>query len=813
MFFWNVLLKQSRKALLFLNLGLIFMGVSNYSVVFSQVIVNSVTTETITKPPSAYSVGGAPTANSDFSPNTPYVVNFAGTGNIKVKSFVVGTRTFKRTDDLPLIVKLRRNNNPSVTDNAGNSEYQKHTFFSDGVTTTTTIPKQVNLITSEWTAPNYMENCISENIVNRGTDNIFANTGGVTFNNIERVDILFPEPVYIAFANNIGVMVAERGGNDAFKVAAITAVDANGTPTAYAPNVRSVTASTWSTTASICTVSSSKIFQVLEGDSKPRPLTTTGSQSVKGLFFPCNEFGISVGTYMYGFSIMGGDVTFNNSNDLVNWKNTSVFPTNTTESSGNGGMDMVAFPGLFHTLKITGKVWNDVNGSANNGLSNIATAGEMGANTEGNLYAILVNSSTGKVIANAPVNSDGSYEFLGITNNINVSILLSNVAVSDGANAPTASTLPSNWIFTSAKIYPSFNSGATDITGRDFGIQELPTSGFATQIPINNPPAGILLNLADSLFKANDPDNGYISSLRIITFPDSIENILIDGISYTKENFPANGISVATNTNGIPLMPILIDPLSTAHNIHIYYKVTDNAGKEENGMGEIHLPLLLPSNQFFPVTYTSFTVRQEKGLIVILEWETATEQNNAHFEVEKSIDGRSFEKIGIVKGKGNSSSLSTYHFKDNAPSTANTNYYRLKQVDIDGHFEYSEIQNIRIELSEEIAFIAYPNPVKDILKVRLEGGKGINHLILVDNAGNYVMNVEPNNGNEHEAEIDMQLLPDGLYFLNVKTKNGLQKTEKILKTTQSAKGPKFKDKRSAEEKKMTKDSTLPKAKS
>lgn len=802
---------KSRGTFRFLTIAFLMASFLFSSTAFSQVIVNSVTTETVVKASANYSTTGATTATSDFTPNTAYNVNCAGTGNIKVKSFTIGTRTFKRTDDLPLIVKIRRNDNANVTDNLPNSDLQKHTFFSDGATVTTTTPKQVNLITSDWTAPDYMEKCISENIVNRGTDNIFANTGGVTFNNIERIDILFPEPVYVAFTDNIGVMVAERGGNDGFKVAAITAIDGNGTPTAYAPNVKVVSTTTWGATATICTVNSSKIFQFLAGDVKPRPLTTTGTQSVKGLFFTCSEFGIAAGTYMYGFSVMGGDVTFANATDLVNWKNTAVFPTNTTEASGNGGMDMVAFPGLFHTLKITGKVWNDINGSANNSFNNIANAGEVGANTQGHLYAILVNSTTSKVIGNAPVNADGTYEFLGIPNNINVSIYLSPTGVADGANAPTASNLPPNWVFTSSNFYSTFNTGVTDITGKDFGVEQLPTSGIATQMPISNPSDNILLNIEDSLYSASDPNNGFISSLRITAFPDSVESMVVEGTTYTAANFPAAGLNVATSANGVPITPIFLDPVDGLFTIHLYYKVKDNAGREQNGTGAIHIPLTVRPTEFFPVTYSSFSVRQGKGRVVILEWTTSSEQNNSHFEVEKSVDGKSFEEIGKVVGKGNSTTLEAYSFNDNSPSTANTNYYRLKQVDIDGNFDYSEIENILIEMSEEISIMVYPNPVKDFLNVKLEGGNGIKHLILVDNSGSYVMDASPAN-NAYEAQIDMQTLPDGLYFLNVKTANGLQKSEKILKTTQSAKGPKFKDKRSVEDKKIMGDSTLPKVK-
>lgn len=95
---------------------------------------------------------------------------------------------------------------------------------------------------------------------------------------------------------------------------------------------------------------------------------------------------------------------------------------------------------------------------------------------------------------------------------------------------------------------------------------------------------------------------------------------------------------------------------------------------------------------------------------VILNWETATEVRNYGFDVEKSIDGKVFIKLGFVQGNGNSNSNKYYSFEDNSPETG-INYYRLKQIDTDGSFEYSKIISININVPTEFTLSQnYPNP-------------------------------------------------------------------------------------------------------
>ncbi|WP_158607163.1 T9SS type A sorting domain-containing protein [Pontibacter oryzae] len=114
-----------------------------------------------------------------------------------------------------------------------------------------------------------------------------------------------------------------------------------------------------------------------------------------------------------------------------------------------------------------------------------------------------------------------------------------------------------------------------------------------------------------------------------------------------------------------------------------------------------------------PVELASFTGAATANGIT-LEWSTASEDNNSHFEIERSPDGKAFEQIGLVQGHGNSSVMLYYTHQDKRPKPG-TNYYRLRQVDFDGQFEYSKIiaVNASESMAQELQVILAPNPCQN----------------------------------------------------------------------------------------------------
>ncbi|MDP4114629.1 MAG: T9SS type A sorting domain-containing protein, partial [Bacteroidota bacterium] len=185
-----------------------------------------------------------------------------------------------------------------------------------------------------------------------------------------------------------------------------------------------------------------------------------------------------------------------------------------------------------------------------------------------------------------------------------------------------------------------------------------------------------------------------------------------------------------------------------------------------------------------PVELTSFSANVN-GNSVLLTWSTATEKNNMGFEVQRSVNNNNFVSVGFVNGKGTSTSVNNYSFVDNTLSLAKC-YYRLRQVDYNGNFEFSPVIEVEsIGISNYTLSQNYPNPFnpstqikfalpKDgfvTLKVFNVLGKEVASLVNEQKAaGNYTINFSAKN------------LSSGIYFYTIKSGNFTQtKKMTILK--------------------------------
>ena len=170
-----------------------------------------------------------------------------------------------------------------------------------------------------------------------------------------------------------------------------------------------------------------------------------------------------------------------------------------------------------------------------------------------------------------------------------------------------------------------------------------------------------------------------------------------------------------------------------------------------------------------PVKLTSFT-GEINGTANVLDWQTASEQKNSHFEIERSTDGIDFEIIGKINGTGTTTNTSNYQFVDETPN--NLNYYRLRQVDTDETFEYSNtifIKNEHIQKWSDENLTLFPNPINDQLTIKFYTLKSLNMDINIYNVlGQLVMKktVLATEGN-NQYDFDSSILPTGYYFLNI----------------------------------------------
>jgi hypothetical protein len=156
-----------------------------------------------------------------------------------------------------------------------------------------------------------------------------------------------------------------------------------------------------------------------------------------------------------------------------------------------------------------------------------------------------------------------------------------------------------------------------------------------------------------------------------------------------------------------------------------------------------------------PVELTYFRAELENNAAV-LTFETSSEENNSHFEVQKAVDGKDFETIGIVNGNGTTLEVQEYSFVDSELENG-TNYYRLKQFDFDGQFEYSDIVSIDYEFEK----LNFGNVVTNEIQFR----ETVNEVLLYDTNGRLLKQVN------QVDRVDVSNLKIGVYFLKINKDN------------------------------------------
>ena len=119
-----------------------------------------------------------------------------------------------------------------------------------------------------------------------------------------------------------------------------------------------------------------------------------------------------------------------------------------------------------------------------------------------------------------------------------------------------------------------------------------------------------------------------------------------------------------------------------------------------------------------PLTLLQFTVTRTSAGKIELNWQTAQEINVSHFNIERSLDGRKWEKVGLKEARNQQGTITTYVFTDVSP-TQGANYYRLHVVDNDGRADYSPVRLVTLGI--EIPVRIYPTLAKSHNTIYVEG--------------------------------------------------------------------------------------------
>ena len=275
------------------------------------------------------------------------------------------------------------------------------------------------------------------------------------------------------------------------------------------------------------------------------------------------------------------------------------------------------------------------------------------------------------------------------------------------------------------------------------GIYKSPNKG-ATLIPINN---GIINKNGKKIRKSS-------SNILICLTDDGIYRSLNYGEYWTKLNL-SGLVSTAINSFYCDKNGIL-------------YAATNN------GIGVFIGEL--------PVELTSFnaSITQNK---VQLNWETATELNNNGFEVQRKLENSDWITIGFVQGKGTTTEPTTYTYLDDVSDfISNKIYYRLKQIDYNGNYEFSnEVEVITLPLEYSLSQ-NYPNPFNPTTKIKYEVPENTNVTLEVfDVLGRLIKTLvnENKSAGRYEVEFNASELSSGLYLYKISAV-GFEQTRKMV---------------------------------
>ncbi len=218
---------------------------------------------------------------------------------------------------------------------------------------------------------------------------------------------------------------------------------------------------------------------------------------------------------------------------------------------------------------------------------------------------------------------------------------------------------------------------------------------------------------------------------------------------------PAGAYTSPNGNNGYLAQPIVWNNL-------LYLQMASVAYANSGNLGFI-------DGSTLPVTLVKFTA-QQSGNTSLVQWQVANEINNAYFSVERSTDGTNFKAIGQVAGRGTVSSQQSYQFTDDNPAKG-LNYYRLKQVDIDGNFTYSNIVPVNFENTNGV-FKIFPNPAADIVRLTLPVSATTSFINVFDLSGKKVL-AKQIGSNTSDESLDVRTLSAGVYQVTL-----LQGTQK-----------------------------------
>ncbi|MEO8086840.1 MAG: hypothetical protein ABI763_08480 [Bacteroidota bacterium] len=269
----------------------------------------------------------------------------------------------------------------------------------------------------------------------------------------------------------------------------------------------------------------------------------------------------------------------------------------------------------------------------------------------------------------------------------------------------------------------------------------------------------------------------------------------INKVSYTRYwNFTRQNVANFTNAN-MKLYYDVDDTVTNKNNVAVVHDDGSSNWVDYGGTGTFNVTGSITSNTInsfntkfalgfppapLPVELLSFLAKKS-GSSVLCDWITASETNSDYFNIERSADGIKFDSLSSIKGNGNTTQYSFYHFEDQKPLLGHS-YYRLRQTDYDGSTTYSDPRHVYFDNSS-VQYVFYPNPSPGQVHVTKQGTsmEGISAVVQDMNGRQVVADLHlSEDKNELTIDIDPDATNNNAFFvLSIMSPEGMKK-EKVL---------------------------------
>lgn len=345
-----------------------------------------------------------------------------------------------------------------------------------------------------------------------------------------------------------------------------------------------------------------------------------------------------------------------------------------------------------------------------------------------------------------------------------VSLGIDNIVVTGDSNRVIENTLTSNggYLGPNEDLYYYNTDGdiiarIENLSNHNYGCTSVEIDRVGSSAQFISGEVNVLKKVFDKAIKVTPTTNNINGAYRMTLYVTNTEKV----------GFEAEGRTWA-NDAFLFKMPVSLNLANIATNREYATNITKqvflngfaitgefSSGFSGFGIGNPGLGVVLP---FDLIHFAG----QLKSNSVMLDWKTENEKNAKQFDIERSANGVDFEQIGTVKASNTLSASYQFEDKNVAFQSNPSNFYRLKLIDVDGQFVYSQLVQINNQLSN--GMVVYPNPINDKVTISISSAANIT---ILNQEGKVVLRKELNEGSN---ELNVQSLSTGVYFIrNEKT--------------------------------------------